>query len=303
MSAKAGLVVSCPLCGLVGARLWIRHGEWTVVRCTGCDLRITWPRPDEGTLARIYEDEGYYDSGGMGHTASGAWLERARGILGALQTRPGSVLDLGAGEGHFVHALREMGLMAEGVEPSPAGRAAARRLYGLDLLCQVSHDLHSRFDLVTMIHSLEHMANPVHTLAQAKELLKPSGMVFIEVPHAGSVDMRWPRRRREILSLPVHLYHFVPATLVRVVEGAGLRIVDLRLANPDILEWLLKVRARWRPPKGPGEVGVRAGGGVDSAAPYRTSGRARSLWASRVLPWVRRYCPGGQLQLVATRIS
>ena len=274
-----------------------------MVRCVGCDLRITWPRADDATLARIYEDEGYYNSGGMGHTASGAWRERARGILGVLQTRPGSVLDFGAGEGHFVHALREMGLIAEGVEPSPAGRAAARRLYGLDLRSEVSHDLNGRFELVTMVHSLEHMANPVQTLSQVKELLEPSGVVFIEVPHAGSVDMWWPRRRREILSLPVHLYHFVPATLIRVVEGAGLRLVDLRLANPDILEWLLKVRARWRPPGGPAESGAQAGSEVDCSTPYRKSGRARSLWASRVLPWVRRYCPGGQLQLVATRVS
>jgi hypothetical protein len=71
-------------------------------------------------------------------------------------------------------------------------------------------------------------------------------VVFVEVPNAGSVDMWWPPRRRTILDLPVHLYHFVPATLARVSERAGLRIAEVRLFNPGILEWALIGRARWR---------------------------------------------------------
>jgi SAM-dependent methyltransferase len=289
MSAKPPFTVSCPLCGLAKSRPWIRQGEWTVVRCAGCDLLITWPRPDSATLARIYEDEAYYDNGGMGRSASEAWRDRAGGILGALRTSPRSVLDFGAGEGHFVHALREMGVVTEGVEPSPAGRAAASRLYGLELRSEVSHDLNDRFELVTMVHSLEHVVNPVRTLSGVKALLKPAGMVYIEVPHAGSVDMWWPRRRREILSLPVHLYHFVPATLVRVVEDAGLSV--------------LEQRARWRNFGGSVKGFVPPGAEVGSVGRHMIPGSIRSLWASRVLPWVRRRCPGGTLRLLATRSS
>src|SRR5215468_4873419 len=138
-------MVCCPLCGVRPARRWTRKGDWTIVRCSGCNLLITWPRPDAQTLARIYADEGYYDARNMGSAAAAAWAERARGILDNLGFLPRSVLDFGAGAGHFVFALREMGIIADGIEASPSGRAAARRLHGVELRAGMSDDCRDRF--------------------------------------------------------------------------------------------------------------------------------------------------------------
>lgn len=292
----------CPLCGIHPSRPWVTSGDWKVVRCSGCDLLITWPRPDEATLAGIYGDKSYYEGRNMGCCAREAWVQRAQAILAILGSAPRTVLDFGAGEGHFVNALREMGVGAEGIETSPPGRAAARRMYDLELHVDLRADLQGQFQLVTLIHSLEHVPDPVRTLTNLKAALNPDGMVFIEVPHAGSVDIWWPRRRREILDLPVHLYHFVPATLARVVERAGLRTVEIRLSNSDILEWALTKRARWRNVERVGD-GMAPGTVASRSPSSRAGGSVRSAWASRVLPWVRRHFPGGKLQLLATRPS
>jgi SAM-dependent methyltransferase len=291
--------VACPLCGVGPSRSWTHEGPWRVVRCLGCDLLITWPRPDDVTLAGIYGDRHYYESGGMGCSAKAAWPQRARGMLETLGFSPRSVLDFGAGEGHLVNALREMGLAAEGIETSPFGRVAARQMYDLELRAEVQADLCGQFQLVTLIHSLEHVADPVSTLTALRAAVEPGGMVFIEVPHAGSVDMWWPRLRREVLALPVHLYHFVPDTLVRVVERAGLRVVEIRLSNPEILEWALERRARRRTGRDAG--GSISGGRELGLSPRsRPRGRVRSVWASHVLPWVRCHFPGRKLQVLAT---
>ena len=127
------------------------------------------------------------------------------------------------------------------------------------------------------------------------ELLEPGGQVFIEVPNAASIDMHRSSRRREILDLPVHLFHFAPRTLERVIEKAGLRMLDLRLSNPDLLEWLLAHRAA-RP--------------AGSTAPDRTTSTARpavhhpslvrASWR-RLLPWLRQRVPGSRIQAVAAR--
>jgi hypothetical protein len=229
------------LCGICPARPWTREGDWRVVRCSGCDLFITWPRPDDATLAGIYGDQRYYEDRSVGCCVTAAWPERARAIIEAL-------------------------------------------------------------GFSRLIHSLEHVADPLRTLTALRAAVEPGGMVFIEVPHAGSVDMWWPRRRRGILDLPVHLYHFVPATLVGAVERAGLRVVEVRLSNPDTLEWALEKRARWRNVEGAGEGipgGAEAGLSPSNSAP----GSVRSLWSSRMLPWIRRHFPGGKLQLLATRAS
>jgi SAM-dependent methyltransferase len=232
----------------------------------------------------------------MGAASEAAWVGRAAEIVGSLPRLPSSVLDFGAGEGHLVRALRARGLAAQGVEPFPAGRRAARERYGLDLLEELPES--DRFDLVTLVHSLEHVPDPVAALTRLAQVLEPEGLVFVEVPNAASVDMLRPSRRREILDLPVHLFHFTPETLVRVIERAGLEVLDLRLSNPDALEWLLALRTPRPDPPSAEAPGLSSG----PAAPGRPPSLARASWR-RLLPWLRRRLPGGKMQAVAARAT
>ncbi len=198
---------------------------------------------------------------------------------------------------------RALGLRTDGVEPSPAGREAARNLYGIDLRKNTPVDCRFTFDLITFVHSLEHSRDPVGTLKGGSPLLRSGGGLFIEVPHAESVE-RWSRRRgREIRDLPAHLYHFVPRTLRQVVERAGFRVTRVCLSNPSFVESALAVRARMR--RRPGEetpardeVSPDAPVGVRRAA----SGRG-NWWTEGLLPWIRRTLPGWKFRLLATKPS
>ena len=241
------------------------------MRCRGCGLLRTWPPPDRATLGSLYGSKDYYEDRSMGAASESAWVDRAREIVESLPRRPASVLDFGAGEGHLVHALRRRGLVAEGVEPFPAGRQAARERYGIELLEEPP--VHGRFDLVTLVHALEHVP---------------------EVPNVASVDMHRSSRRREILDLPVHLFHFAPRTLVRVIEKAGLKTLDLRLSNPDALEWLLARRAPRRPESAAPDQPAPA------ARPVHPPSTVRASWR-RLLPWLRQRLPGSRIQAVAAR--
>jgi SAM-dependent methyltransferase len=266
----------------------------------GCTLLITWPPPDALELAGLYEQEGYYEArGGLDEAARVAWLNRASGILEATDINPRSALDFGAGVGHLVHALRVMGIDADGVETSSAARMVARRVYGLELRSELPLNAGREFELVTLIHSLEHVVDPVGTLKEITGLLRSEGRLFIEVPHAGSIEMWHPRLRRQILDLPHHLYHFEPVTLRRVVQCAGLRVVEIRLSNPVIIEWALGLRTRWK------RTVVRSFVENTEGLPNNASVQveSRSFWAQRLLPWVRSRFPGGKLQVVATRAS
>lgn len=296
MSAR----VECPLCGASPARRWRRHSGFTIVSCRGCGLRITWPRPSAAELAALYDDAAYYDARAMGAAVSAAWVERAREILAAVPAPVERALDVGAGEGHAVAALRALGVQAHGVEPSPAARAAALARYGVTLDAELPPAGDGSWDLVTYIHALEHFADPVDALRRAAARLRPGGCVFIEVPHARSIELLTRRGRERLLDLPAHLYHFVPATLTRVAERAGLEVSAVRLANPEALERLFAWRARRRAQGG----GARAEGPVTAAPP--AGGAAprsawRRHWGARVLPWLRERFPGYKFQLVARR--
>jgi SAM-dependent methyltransferase len=291
------VAIVCPLCGPSLSKTWTREAAWTVVRCLRCDLLQTWPQPGSTVTDAIYATGAYYESREMGAQAQEASKERARSILSALRSPPSSILDVGAGQGHLVHAFRALDFSAEGAEPSPAGRNAASQLYGIRLSGEIPRT--GAFALVTLIHSLEHTRDPIALLEQLHPLVTRGGSLFIEVPNAGSVEMWSPRRRRLILDLPAHMFHFVPRTLARVVEKAGFRVTGTFPCNPTLLENMLARRARARPGvRGSSEPrGVPA---VPGAVPG-TIPAGRRWWRDQALPAVRAIVPGWKFHLLAIK--
>ena len=285
--------VDCPLCGPRAARPWTRDRGFTVVRCAGCGLRITWPPPDAATLAAAYAGD-YYEARDMGPLPDGAAAERARGILGRAGMVPTRVLDFGAGQGELVRSFRALGIEADGVEPGPGGRAQARALHGIDLHESTATLPARAYDCVTLVHSLEHVPQPVETLRALRPLLAPGGLVFVEVPHAGSVVRLRGARRSAVLDLPVHLYHFEPETLAAVAHCAGFAVKDVVLTNPDLLEWALGLRHRWQQR---GQTEPAAAPSAPAAFhPGPPPPRPSGLWAAGLLPWIRRRFPGWKFQ-------
>ncbi len=280
-------------------RPWTREGPWRVVRCRGCGLLLTWPPPTPSELEALYASRTYYDERDMGEAAAAAWDQRAAGILARLPRAPTRALDFGAGQGHLTHALRGRGLSAEGYEPSLAGRRAARDRYGLVLWDSLPGVVDPSFDFVTLIHSLEHVPHPLLALRQLHSLLAPGGIAYIEVPHPGSLAMWRAERRRALLDLPFHLYHFFPRTLRALVERAGFQVLELGLANPAFVERLLSWRQR-RPASS--AQAPQAGRDRKPArlSPHAASGMRR-LWAGAVLPGLRRLLPGDHFHVVAVR--
>jgi SAM-dependent methyltransferase len=291
LSALRRQPLDCVLCGRTVGRRCARSRGWNVVRCGSCGLRRTWPAPDPELLERLYDDGRYYRERGMGDGREDEWADRAREVVALLGlAAPAPLLDFGAGYGGLVAALRARGFAAEGVEVSSAGRAAARER-GVELHAQIPGDAAGRFGAITMLHVLEHVADPVATLAELRHRLRPGGRVLVEVPNAGSVDALWPPLRPLILDLPFHLHHFTPRTLAAVVTRAGFAPLTVRRFNPLVLEWAL---ARRRPRSAAANEAT-----IEAAKTGEgTTARASDLWR-RALPNVRRVLPGFKLQLIA----
>jgi 2-polyprenyl-3-methyl-5-hydroxy-6-metoxy-1,4-benzoquinol methylase len=76
--------------------------------------------------------------------------------------------------------------------------------------------------VVTLMNVLEHVDDPITLLAQLKQILKPGGLVVIDVPNNSVVSARgtlrgqWPE-----LDIGEHINHFVPGTLDRLLTRAG----------------------------------------------------------------------------------
>jgi len=173
---------------------------------------------------------------GRGYPADG--LSPAELAVGALLRRiPGSrlehlpdyvpggrLLDVGCGTGLYVRAMRGLGWRAAGLEPAPGALRVAEWQAGLPLVAGRSEAAPLRdgqFDALVFSHSLEHTSSPTRALSEARRLLRPGGVILIEVPNMGGLDARLFGRYWFPLDPAFHLYHFAPATLRAYLKAGG----------------------------------------------------------------------------------
>lgn len=86
-----------------------------------------------------------------------------------------------------------------------------------------THEVTKKYDLVTMVHTLEHMVDPRKCLDKIRQLVSSNGLVYIEVP---SFD--WASVRTDPWYTPVHVSYFSKKILQKIVEEAGLEIVKIK---------------------------------------------------------------------------
>lgn len=142
----------------------------------------------------------------------------------------GRVLDIGCGSGQLLARLASFGWQAEGAEPDSEAAALARRVYGLRIHQVGAEDLDPRlgtFDVITMIHVLEHVVDPVGVLTRVAGLLAPSGRCVIVTPNASSYGAQVFGVNWVHWDPPRHLNLFDPSSAMRAARNAGFAIMSL----------------------------------------------------------------------------
>lgn len=220
--------VDCPQCRAgAGTELFevaepLSGDRFRVRRCDGCSLVFVSPRPDDERLAAYYPDEYYGSRHAIFHSISMSLRVLA---LPAAPPGGGRILDIGCGRGDFLRACRRKGWSVVGVEQDAApilqmDPPADFEVIRTDRLAELPD---ASFDVVTLWHVLEHLAEPRATLAQVVRLLRPGGLLVVEVPNFASWQARMGPKQWFHLDVPRHLLHFERSTLGAMLESEGLR--------------------------------------------------------------------------------
>jgi len=126
----------------------------------------------------------------------------------------GPVLDVGAGDGTLVDALRAQGRETVGLERNPL-----RPDFREETLAELEGD--GTYAAVIFWHALEHLPEPGDAITQAARLLKPGGVVAIAVPNSGSLQAQVFGLRWLHLDLPRHLVHLSSKSLAAGLAERG----------------------------------------------------------------------------------
>jgi 2-polyprenyl-3-methyl-5-hydroxy-6-metoxy-1,4-benzoquinol methylase len=174
---------------------------------------------------------------------------RLRAAYGVLLVPPvragGALLDVGCGNGRLLTVMRTLGWRVHGIEPDERSAEIARRSSGARIDPELDEELYppAYFDVITMNHVLEHVADPVTLLRHCFRLCRPGGLIGIVVPNWRALGHRLFRRDWYALEPPRHAVMYEPATLGRTLERAGFRVESVRTTS--VREWAVAWRKSW----------------------------------------------------------
>jgi SAM-dependent methyltransferase len=113
----------------------------------------------------------------------------------------------------------------QGVEINADAARYCREARGLDVITgTLEADTYppGRFDVVLMGDVIEHVASPSALMGTVARILRPGGAVLVSTPDVSG----WAARLLQVKPVE-HIHYFDPATMARLVRGAGLELVAI----------------------------------------------------------------------------
>jgi len=258
-------ITQCPLCGSgeltrLPFEYWYQFERYPASKCRACGLVFLSVQPDRETLNEMY-DADYFESdfrcgsepaaGLGGRQSEKIFAEEARSALRLIREltgrNGGRLLEVGCAGGWFVKAAAEQGWEAKGVELSREAVDFARQKLGVDVFCGELAEAKfpaGSFDVVYMADVLEHVAEPVAFVREARRILADDGHVVLCGPTAlnalsrrlGLAAYSLAKRTRSIALAPYHLFEYTPRTLRLLFEKNGFKVttLDSRKIRPSL---------------------------------------------------------------------
>ncbi|MBL8828559.1 MAG: methyltransferase domain-containing protein [Planctomycetaceae bacterium] len=270
----------CPMCGGLG-QPWLQvPGDWrrptsadayTLLWCKPCDMGYLAPRPSPVELGAFYDLSEYYTHLKPQSTVDDrSWSERLRlhlawradhglkdetnaDFLFRYGVAPATrLLDVGCGNGGLLARMDERGFQVTGVEPDLAARQVVAQL-GLRALPGTAESLPSEltpatFEVVTIMHVLEHCLDPRRAVINAAQLLVEGGLLVVETPNNACRGVKQHGAVWRWLDVPRHVNFFTPTSLAEVCRAAGLTIVGVEYmgyARQFARDWIADEQLAW----------------------------------------------------------
>lgn len=182
--------------------------------------------------------------------------------------RPRSVFEIGYGSGALLRRFHDDGAAISGVDPDQLAVDVDPVVseHGRLWNCAIEEvpDRAVVADLVVGVHVIEHVSDPVVTMAKAASMLSESGTLVLLTPAGDSWGLSTFGSAWWMLEDPTHVRFFTAESLRRLAHDTGLVDVQVdRLVLDSLSVDVASAVRRWRPP---GPAGALASAAVRAGA-------------------------------------
>ena len=200
---------------------------YDVVVCQDCGFCFADNIPAQATFDAYYREMSKYEYQDKMGQVSEYDLAKFRSIASILQPylshARSRILEIGCATGALLSLLKQAGYTnLMGVDPSPACKEAAQRLYGIPVLTNTLSDLpieDRSIEVLILVGVLEHVRDLNAALAKCRDILVSNGLLFISVPDASRYATGEDAPFQEF-SLE-HINYFGPASLTNLMRLNG----------------------------------------------------------------------------------
>ena len=217
--------MTCILCGSNESRKVVKIENYTVVKCISCQFVYTVPLPDEEEIIKIYKNSSaaFRPGGGLGRRLKYRFF--AKRIKSYFPKHKHiKLLEIGCNQGDFLEAVNyDEKFSAIGIDLDNAALQYAKSLH-LDVLDGTLENQNfpdEIFDCVVALHVVEHLHNPVRTLAEIHRVLADGGIFVSIVPCVTHIKARIKGIKWKYYGPPGHLWYFSPKTFRLLLNKTG----------------------------------------------------------------------------------
>jgi 2-polyprenyl-3-methyl-5-hydroxy-6-metoxy-1,4-benzoquinol methylase len=235
------LNIPCPVClnpatepSLTGTDVLFESSPktFTLNACSSCRCLFLNPMPGSEEIAGFYPTQYWWNSAKPGALKKLESIYRKLALSGhiAFVTRAAGkfsgpdLLDVGCGSGTLLGLLKQRGFRPIGVDFSAEAAQTAESENGVRVvvgsLAQAAFPDRS-FDIVTLFHVMEHVANPREVLSEVSRILKPDGVVVLQVPNIDSWQFKAFGAKWYGLDIPRHVIDYSKAAMLGLLKDSG----------------------------------------------------------------------------------
>jgi 2-polyprenyl-3-methyl-5-hydroxy-6-metoxy-1,4-benzoquinol methylase len=250
-SAQPVMKVSCPVClnpvtdlAFTGTDFLFETTSktFTLNSCSSCHTLFLHPMPDNDEIAGFYPAEYWWNAARPGILKRLesiyrriALRDHVAFIMRAAGNRRGTaILDVGCGSATLLGLLKRQEFRVRGVDSSAEAAKIAKVENGVDVAVGSLEEAHfpdQSFDVVTLFHVMEHVTNPRGVLAEVARVLKPNGVLVLQVPNIESWQFKIFGAKWYGLDIPRHVIDYSKRSMLKLLTDSGFVPARIRHFN------------------------------------------------------------------------